>query len=276
MSRVAVDGVWYEVRTGGHGPAVLLLHGFTGRGSDWAPVLAELRRSSTTLVVDLLGHGRSDAPSDPMRHAIERQALDIAELLHRFGVTSRAPATVIGYSLGARVAVRIAVDRPDLVDGLILESPSAGFAEPDGRAARRAADACLADTIERDGLAAFVTAWEAAPVFASERRLPESTRARIRASRLRNDPAGLAASLRGAGQGSMKPLHDRLHAITCPTLIVAGKLDPTGVERARVVAAGIEAARLVVLPDRGHAPHRESPAAFRRLITTQIASWRAA
>ena len=107
--------------------------------------------------------------------------------------------------------------------------------------------------------------WERQPVFASQRRLPAATAARLRSERLRNRPAGLAASLRGAGQGVMAPLHDRLGEVRAPTLVIAGALDPAGCARADIVAAAIPDARLVVLAGAGHTPHLETPTAFRSL-----------
>jgi 2-succinyl-6-hydroxy-2,4-cyclohexadiene-1-carboxylate synthase len=274
MTLVAADGARYEVRVRGSGPAVMLLHGFTGRGADWGPFLPALRERWTTIAVDLLGHGRSDAPPDPARHALERQAIDLAAIMRRGGT---APAVIVGYSFGARVALRIAVDEPDVVRGLVLESPSAGIADPAERARRYAEDLALADRIERDGIEAFVdTWWETTAVFAAERRLPEATRARFRAGRLRNRPGGLAASLRGAGQGAMTPLHDRLPAIAVPTLVIAGAIDPAGLERARAVADGIPGARLCAIDGVGHAAHRESPARFRRLVLEFLQEDRAA
>ncbi len=274
MTRLAVDGHRYEVRTAGAGPAVLFLHGFTGRGADWGAFLPAVRAAGQgTVVVDLLGHGRSDAPRDPDRHAVERQSADVATILRGLDA---APAVVVAYSMGARIALRMAVAQPDVVSGLVLESPSAGIADPADRATRLAADRALADRLEHDGLAAFLRAWEANPLFAGEHRLSAARRDRIHRARARNRVEGLAASLRGAGPGSMEPLHDRLFGIAAPTLVIAGGLDPVGLGRARAVADAIPSARLVALPNHGHAPHRESPAQFRRLLIDQLASWRAA
>jgi 2-succinyl-6-hydroxy-2,4-cyclohexadiene-1-carboxylate synthase len=264
MTLTAVNGVRYEVRIGGRGPAILLLHGFAGRGADWGRFLPALRAARTTIVVDLLGHGRSDAPADPARHDLHAQAADLAAI-----VVARqlAPAIVVGYSFGARVALRLAIDRPEVVRALVLESPSAGIEDPAARARRRDEDARLADAIERDGIEAFVDSWwDTAPVFAAEHELPTATRRRLRSQRLRNRPTGLAASVRGAGQGAMDPMHDRLPAIVAPTLVVAGSLDPIGTTRAREVAGCLPDARLAVLDGAGHAPHRETPAAFRRTV----------
>ncbi len=267
MSRLVVDGVRYEVRVAGSGPPLLMLHGFTGRGATWAAHLPALRRVATTIVVDLLGHGRSDAPADPARHAVEHQAMDLAAILER---VAGAPANVLGYSLGARIALTLALDAPAAVRRLVLESPSAGIADPLARAERQAADGALADAIERDGVAAFVERWEALPLFASQALLPAARRARLHAGRLRNRPAGLAASLRGAGQGAMTPLHARLGAVACPTLVVAGRRDPA-LDRALVVAAGIPGAQLALVAHAGHAPHLEAPVRFRQLVLSFLA-----
>lgn len=268
MTRIHVDGASYEVRIGGKGPPLLLIHGFTGSGSDWAPFLPVLRRVATIISVDLLGHGKSDSPTDPARHAVERQAADMASILRQLGAV---PATVAGYSLGARVALRMSVVAPDAVTRLVLESPSAGIADPAARAGRRAADEQLAEILDREGIEPFVDRWENLPLFAPERALPAGHLARLHAARLRNRPEGLAASLRGAGQSAMEPLHDRLPSVTAPTLVVAGALDEAGSERARGIAAGIPGARLAIMEGVGHAPHREAPERFASLLLEFIA-----
>jgi len=268
MSRLLVDGVRYEVRVGGDGPPLLLLHGFTGRGAAWGPLLPTLRRVATTIQVDLLGHGRSDAPADPARHAVERQAADIAEILRR---VAGGRADVIGYSFGARVALALAIDEPGSIHRLVLESPSPGLADPNERESRRAADEILAETIEQDGILAFVAGWESLGLFASQEALSEAARRRLHAERLRNTAHGLAASLRGAGQGAMTPLHGRLAEVTSPTLVVCGAVDPVRA-RAELVAAGIPGARLEVIEGVGHTPHLEAPACFRAIVVPFVAA----
>ncbi|MEX2183335.1 MAG: alpha/beta fold hydrolase [Chloroflexota bacterium] len=245
-----------------HGIPLLLVHGFTGRGTSWRAHADAFARHFRVVIVDLPGHGRS-ATAPPARLTVERTADDLAVILARIRA---APAHVLGYSLGARIALRLAAAHPGVVRRLVLESPSTGIADPAERDRRHAADEALAATIERDGVAAFVQRWEREPVFASQAvTLTPRRAARQRAIRLANRSGGLAASLRGAGQGAMEPLHDRLGAVTAPTLVLAGALDPIGRPRAERVAAGIPGARLVVVDGAGHAPHLEQPALFRRL-----------
>jgi 2-succinyl-6-hydroxy-2,4-cyclohexadiene-1-carboxylate synthase len=195
--------------------------------------------------------------------SVEATADGLAALLEG---RDAAPAHVVGYSLGARVALRLAVAYPDVVDRLVLESPSAGLPSEAERAARRAADEALAARLEADGIEPFVAEWERNAVFAGAGSPDPERAARVREMRLGNDAAGLAASLRHAGQGVMAPLFDALPAIAVRTLVIAGELDAIGRPRAERVAAGIPDARLAVVDGAGHTPHDERPEAFRRLV----------
>lgn len=267
MTAVAVGDATYELAVVGEGPAVVFLHGFTGSAVDWERFAAALAPAHATVAVDLLGHGATSRPTVPARYALDRQAADLAEVLGRL---APGPATLVGYSYGARIALQLAADHPARVRGLALVSPSAGIADDEDRAARRAADEALAAELERDGIDAFVQRWEALPMFAGERRLPDAIRADTSRRRRANDPAALAAALRGAGQGAMAPLHGRLATIAIPTAILAGANDQAGVARARVVAAGIPGATVEILEDVGHAPQREVPDRFAAWLSASI------
>lgn len=254
-------GVRWAVTDDGAGHPVLLLHGFTGTSAAWDEHGAELAGRFRVLVPCLPGHGGTVASAATM--SVEATADALATLLRE---RDAAPAHVVGYSLGARIALRLAVTHPDVVDRLVLESASAGLPSDDERATRRAADEALAARLEAEGIEAFVDDWERNPVFASQASLAPDRAARIRTMRLGNDPAGLAASLRAAGQGAMEPLVDRLATVTTPTLVIAGELDAIGRPRAERVAAAIPGARLAIVEGAGHAPHDEHPDAFIDLV----------
>jgi 2-succinyl-6-hydroxy-2,4-cyclohexadiene-1-carboxylate synthase len=260
LTTVEVPG--WAVRQTGAGRPLVLLHGFTGSGASWADHLGALAASYRVIVPDLPGHGGS-TEVQPARMSVERMADDLALILERLDA---GPAAVLGYSMGARIALRLAIAHPEAVSGLILESPSAGIADPLARAKRRAEDAALAADLERDGIVSFVDRWERQAVFASHAQLDPQVAGRQRALRLANDPGALAASLRAAGQGAMEPLQGRLAGLSVPTLVLAGALDPTGRDRAVLVAAAISRARVEVVDGAGHAPHLERPDPFRRIV----------
>ena len=105
----------------------------------------------------------------------------------------------------------VAVHYPQLVRSLVLESASPGLATAAERQLRRAADEALAERIERDGIPAFVSAWEQLPLFAGLAWLPAEERAALRAQRLANNATGLANSLRGMGTGAQPSLLSLIH-----------------------------------------------------------------
>jgi 2-succinyl-6-hydroxy-2,4-cyclohexadiene-1-carboxylate synthase len=254
MTRIAMrDGVAYDVHDTGRGRPLVLLHGFAGSSRSWEPVAHSLGAGRRLVAIDLLGHGGSDSPPAE-RHAIERQVADLAWLIEG---QCEGPVDILGYSLGARVALWLAASTPGLVGRLVLESPSAGIEGVAERQARVAADERWAALLEAGDLGAFHDAWEAQPVFASRAGLPEEDRTALREIHLAASAKGLAASLRGAGQGTMPPLHEELASVCHPALVIAGALDPLGLERATTVARLLPDARMEVIPDAGHAPHLE-------------------
>ncbi|MBL8057900.1 MAG: alpha/beta fold hydrolase, partial [Anaerolineales bacterium] len=183
--RLTVDGLSYNLEAGGAGEPLVLLHGFTGSAANWRAGRPALEARHQVLAVDLPGHGGSDAPADPARYTMAHTVADLAGLLDQLGLRT---IFLLGYSMGGRVARHFAAAYPERVRGLILESASPGLVTAEERAARMAADAALAERIEREGLAAFVDHWERLPLFASQARLPAEARAALRAQRRANNP----------------------------------------------------------------------------------------
>src|SRR4029079_11569727 len=98
---------------------------------------------------DLPGHGRSGIPPEPARASVERTAGDLATILDQEGWR---PAHVIGYSLGARSALRLAIAHPGAVRRLVLESPSAGLPTAAERRDRPPAHETRANALHRAGI----------------------------------------------------------------------------------------------------------------------------
>src|SRR5690606_25253096 len=130
-----------------------------------------------------------------------------------------------GYSLGGRLALHVALARPDILTSLVLVSASPGIADAADRAQRKARDAEWARFVLTRGVPAFVARWESLPLFATERELSPAERAAVRAERLSQRPHGLANSLLGAGAGAQEYLLERLGGVRVPTLVVAGARD---------------------------------------------------
>ena len=229
---------------------VALVHGFTQTSASWGPVAERLARWFEVVPVDLPGHGGSGA--------VRVGFAEAAGLVGKAG----GPAAYLGYSLGGRLCLRLALDRPDLVEGLVLVGASPGIADPQARAGRRAADEALAGRVEREGVAAFLDRWLAGPLFAT---LPAE--AAGRAERLANTAEGLAYALRRLGTGAQEPLWDRLGGLRPPTLLVAGDRDAKFAAVAGQMAAAIgPRARVALVEGAGHAVPLERPAELAALV----------
>jgi 2-succinyl-6-hydroxy-2,4-cyclohexadiene-1-carboxylate synthase len=269
MPRVVVDDAEINTETAGGGPALVLLHGFTGSAASWASHVEVFARRYLVVAVDLLGHGRSDAPPDPRRYALPHCIEDILAVLDRLQVDR---AAVLGYSMGGRAALAVAIAAPDRLWALILESASPGIRDYEVRMARAAQDGALAEMIERDGVEAFVDRWERLPLFRHQAALPDRARAALRSQRLQCSPTGLANSLRGFGQGTMMPMYDFLGEIRVPTLVIAGALDEQYCALGREMSERIPGARLEIVAGAGHTVHLEQPEVFQRTVMEFLAA----
>lgn len=249
------------------GVPLVLLHGFTGSGRDWETVAA-LLPGAHVFAPDLPGHGETELDGVGFADAADAVVAALAaRAVPRFALG--------GYSLGGRLALQVALARPQHVTRLVLESASAGIAAPAERAQRRADDEALAEFALEHGIDAFVDRWERTPVLAGEARLPEAERAALRARRLRCRPAGLAASLRRLGTGVQPWLGARLGELRLPVLLVAGEDDAKFRGIAAALQAALPDARLAVAPGAGHNVHLEQPAWFAARLAAFLAPARA-
>jgi 2-succinyl-6-hydroxy-2,4-cyclohexadiene-1-carboxylate synthase len=240
----------------GQGPRLVLVHGFTQTRDCWGPLADDLATDHEVWRVDAPGHGRSAA----VHAGLAEGARLIGQRCGR--------ATYLGYSMGGRHLLHLALDRPELVERLVLLGATGGIDDPAERAERRARDEALARRLEEGGLEAFLDDWLAQPLFAG---LPEPVQ--FREQRAENTTEGLAASLRLAGTGTQEPLWDRLGRLSMPVLAVAGERDAKFTALARRLAASIGPnAEVAVVPGAGHAAHLERPADFAAILRRWLAS----
>lgn len=223
---------------------IALIPGFSQPASAWTPVVDALPAAIAQESVAL------EVPD----------GLDFAATAHALGALA-GPAIYVGYSMGGRLAVRLAVDRPDLVRALVLVSAATGFDDPETRSERADQDRVRAEQIHTLGVRPFLEDWLAQPLFAT---LPRDD-AIIDARAATMDAARLAHQMTTLGQGAMEPLGNRLGELRMPTTVVVGRADTRYVEIGRAIAARIPHAVLIEL-DGGHALPLEQPAALSAVI----------
>ncbi len=238
-------------------PVVLFLHGFMGSKSEWTGVTETLKHDFRCVAVDLPGHGTSTSLPDET-YTMEGTAGAILRTLDGLEIPH---ATLVGYSMGGRLALYLALRHPDRYAGLFLESSSPGLKTGAERAARRKADEEKARRLEHGDFEEFLNDWYGQPLFAPMARDAALLRRTIEARR-KNDPAELAKSLRGMGTGSQPSLWEELPVLRVPTLAIAGEIDEKFVNISSRMTDASPLVRAVTIPGAGHDVHDEAPAAY--------------
>src|SRR5579872_2793704 len=190
-------------------PSLVMLHGFTHTGASWDPLIGELGERYRPIAPDIRGHGT----------AAELEPVDLEHVIGDIAALDAGPVTLVGYSMGGRIALHVAFAPAPRVDRLVLIGASPGIADARERASRRESDERLADELEQSEIETFAAAWARTPVLADQ---PPGVLARVHQDRLRNTPAGLARALRGLGTGALPSLWDRLPTLTIPTTVIVG------------------------------------------------------
>lgn len=244
----ASDGAELSYSRSGAGlPSVVFVHGWQAEGGVWAPIAGALGPDVDTIAVDLRGSGESRAARGPF--SLERYSADLRGLIEMLGV---APAVFVGHSMGATVALRLAVDAPELVRGLVLIAPvpaSGGGYSPKGEAYLR--------STAGDPVAA--RNW-LSHTFATipERAVLESL---------------CAAAAKTARETALESFESWAHAdfaestqsIAAPALVIAPERDNPQANESKV-AALLPNSRHVVLPDSAHYAIVEKPREIAELI----------
>lgn len=236
----------------GEKQALVLLHGFLGAGEDWHALAKGLESGFTCLTPDLPGHGANlqadcsfEASADQLWTWLDGQGIDKLDL--------------VGYSMGARLALYLVCTQPERIGRCVLESGSPGLDEQGERVARRAADEKLAQKLLDVPLERFLADWYSQPLFAGLRQMADFEDLLQR--RLKNRPEGLACSLRQAGTGSAPSQWGALADLNTPILYLAGQDDAKFRDIGNQMARLCPSMRRQILPG-GHCLNQESPSAW--------------
>ncbi|HUS81808.1 MAG TPA: alpha/beta hydrolase [Dehalococcoidia bacterium] len=262
MSFAAVNGIklYYE-RHGDSGEPLVFVHGYTGDVTDWRPQTGEFAPDYQILIMDLRGHGRSEAPPDRQSYTVALMTADVEKLTDHVGF---GRYHLVGHSMGGGVAQEIALDQPEKLLSLTLEDTAPKFELPanDAMFEFRAKRMQLAQT---EGMAAAATLelpWT--PPHMPPERLQEVNERLARMS---------ADAFIGAAQGLIdwQGTAGRLASILTPTLVIYGDLDaPALVNASSLLAERIPNASLEVVPETAHSPQWERPDLFNRALRRHL------
>ncbi len=244
-------------------PALLMLHGFMGAASDWEAIAAVLSERFYCIAIDLPGHGLSAEEPESLPWSMENTARWVIDVLDQRGLPQ---ANLLGYSMGGRLALFLALAYPQRWKRLILESASPGLAQAKERRERRSQDEHLAQRIlSADWPHPLLEQWYQNPIFGDISRHPHFSR--LLQQRAQNNPKALARSLREMGTGQQPSLWPRLTEIKLPLLLVIGEKDVKFEAISTRMAAANPAFRKKIVPGCGHNCHFERPGEFAGIVS---------
>jgi 2-succinyl-6-hydroxy-2,4-cyclohexadiene-1-carboxylate synthase len=246
---------------------LVLIHGFTGSPASFDALARRLVRRSARVPLHrpaLLGHGGA-APGSIVR--FEQEVDRIAAGIGEAGLSG---SHLCGYSLGARVALGLLVRHGFLFSGATLIGVHPGLGSSAERALRVGSDERWCELLSRRGVAAFLAAWQAQPLFASQRTLPDREAAEQRRIRSGHSAQGLMRSLRVLGLGQMPDYRAGLMAARGRLRLIAGELDQKFVGLARELARHAPGVELDLVPGVGHNVLLEAPEHVERAVTRAL------
>ena len=202
-----------------HNPVVLFLHGFMGSLADFQEVANLLNDDFCCLLIDLPGHGKTEVKSD-LDYGMERVAIAIIDLLEQLAIKQ---CFLVGYSMGGRLALYLAVHFPQYFPQVVLESASPGLENEAERVKRIEQDLIVVNRLKSQDLNLFLQQWYSNPLFSSFVKHPNYQKAIAR--RLNNNPNKLVKSLIHMGLGVQPSLWHQLEFIQPKILLIVGALD---------------------------------------------------
>ena len=260
--KITTSGYTFHIDTaGGTGmPCIFMLHGFLGSGKDWRHCADKLQSRYACFMPDLPGHGATTA-LDNAPHTFEDIAGQLAEAAIRIRT---GPIHLVGYSMGGRLALYLALHYPDLFNSAVIVSSSPGLRTEEERARRRESDDRLAERLN-DDFEGFLEEWYNMPLFESLRN--HSLFPEILERRRENNPVALAPALRQLSTGRQPSLWDKLTENKLPTGFFMGEKDTKYVEIARQMVNLCPDSEQFIFPDCGHTLHIENRHLFLNRLT---------
>jgi 3-oxoadipate enol-lactonase len=252
------DGGWLRYASAGDGEPVVLIHGFGLDSSMWDAQWPALAQNQRVIRYDLRGYGDSSVPEGPYSH--------VDDLLALIDFLGARPAHLVGLSLGGRVALRVAAQKPEAVRSLTLADPALDghLWSHDWLQRWRK----MTDAAKRGDLAAAKKLWREHILFEPANKDPKVADAlRVMIDRY----SGWHLAHPDPGTAPHTPVAQVLSSISIPTLVVVGELDlPDFQSIARRLGQEIPQAELRTIAGSGHMSNMEAPHEFNKLVLQHL------
>jgi len=259
-SHVDAEGarIWWQDHGPSEAPSLLLVHSLGLDAEMWAPQVEMLSDDHHVVVMDLRGHGRSDAPPGP--YTMGRLARDVLAVADAAGFDR---FDLCGLSIGGQVAQWLAIERPHRLRSLVLANTAARIGTDESWAARIAA-------VEAGGMGSIASGvierWFSAGFETREPRRYADAHERL----LTTSPVGYVGCCEALAASDLR---ERVSRIGVPTLIIAGGEDlPTPPADARALHEAIAGSELEIIEGAAHISNLDAAAAFTSRLRTFLES----
>ncbi len=242
-------------------PAIVFLHGFLGNGNSWDKIIPLVSENYYCITIDLPGHGQT-LPEDDLHYTMPHCSKLIVRLLDNLGILK---FSLVGYSMGGRQSLFMAMNYPERIEKLVMESSSPGLKTNKERIERQKSDEKLAQELENAPLEQFLHKWYSQPLFDSLRQ-NQKTFQKLIDKRKKNNPMSLAKSLRFMGTGVSDPLWSKMADLQVPTLLIVGEYDHKFQEIAKDMSTKSNKIAMSSVADAGHNVHLEQSPKYAQIL----------
>ena len=236
---------------------ILFLHGFLGNCHEFNQSISLLSNDFYCLAVDLPGHGKTQVIGGEECYKMEHTAQGLIKFISALGIKR---CILIGYSMGGRLALYLALYFPEYFSQVILESASPGLRTQAERDKRIQQDIKLAKELETEDFSDFLTKWYNQPLFASLKKHPDFER--MLEHRLQSNPLELSKSLHNLSTGCQPSLWIKLQENLVPLLLLVGELDQKFISINTEMVSLCKFAQLEIVKNCGHNIHFENATLF--------------
>ena len=258
---IEIENIKYNIEIKGEGKPIICLHGFSENLSTWE----FLKLNGYQLIlIDIIGHGKSDKPSHRKCYSLKVILKHLNKIISKLALKKYS---MLGYSMGGRIALAYALTYPKEIHKLILESASYGEGGFLNRLKRGRNDLKLAKSIQKNGIEWFNQYWGDLRIFKSQRSLPRSVINEINKRRLANSTTALSNTLKGTGQGKFPCLKNQIVKLSIPILYISGEYD----KKYQAVGRNFEKlnakVKHIVINGCGHNTHIENPEEYMKVLS---------
>lgn len=255
-----INNINYNVEIKGEGIPLICLHGFSEDLSTWNNLNVN---DYKLILIDFIGHGNTDKPKSKKYYGTKHIVKHLNIIISKLGLENYS---LLGYSMGGRIALSYALTYPKEIDKLILESTSFGICGFLNRFKRKISDKKLATKIINYGISWFNNHWSNLSIFESQKSLSKDVRDSIEMRRLNNNPIGLYNTLLKSGQGTYPCYKNALSNLKMKVLHISGEYDTKYVQIGNDFAKANSNIKQIIIDGVGHNTHIEDYNLFNKIL----------